>query len=246
MSHPGRFITLEGGEAAGKSTQIARLAERLRRQGRSVLELREPGGTPLGEKIRHLLKHDPDGRGMSAETELLLMNASRAELVRQRILPALQSGQIVLCDRFYDSTVAYQGFGRGLDRAAVQSVIQLAVGGLQPDRTLWLDVAPEIARTRLAGRKAAQATSEPSDRFDEEQEALGHSGEEGFLLFVEAIGWLCTSLSCLASGQTGSGDFRGYIQPERSIRSQSSHGQLNHRLDGRQIQSASVPLIGHG
>lgn len=109
---------------------------------------------------------------MSAETELLLMNASRAELVRQRILPALQSGQIVLCDRFYDSTVAYQGFGRGLDRTAVQSVIQLAVGGLRPDRTLWLDVAPEIARTRLAGRKAAQATSEPSDRFDDEQEAF--------------------------------------------------------------------------
>jgi dTMP kinase len=180
VSHPGRFITLEGGEAAGKSTQIARLAERLRRQGRSVLELREPGGTPLGEKIRHLLKHDPDGRGMSAETELLLMNASRAELVRQRILPALQLGQIVLCDRFYDSTVAYQGFGRGLDRAAVQSVIQLAVGGLQPDRTLWLDVAPEIARTRLAGRKAAQATSEPSDRFDEEQEAFFARVAQGF------------------------------------------------------------------
>ena len=79
MSLPGRFITLEGGEAAGKSTQITRLAERLRRQGRTVLELREPGGTPLGEKIRHLLKHDPDGRGMSPETELLLMNASRAE-----------------------------------------------------------------------------------------------------------------------------------------------------------------------
>ncbi|MCX6871208.1 MAG: dTMP kinase [Verrucomicrobia bacterium] len=180
MSHPGRFITLEGGEAAGKSTQIARLAERLRRQGRSVLELREPGGTPLGEKIRHLLKHDPDGRSMSAETELLLMNASRAELVQQRILPALRSGQIVLCDRFYDSTVAYQGFGRGLDLAAVQSVIQLAVGGLRPDRTLWLDVAPEIARTRLAGRQAAQATSEPSDRFDEEQEAFFARVAQGF------------------------------------------------------------------
>ena len=180
MSLPGRFITLEGGEAAGKSTQITRLAERLRRQGRTVLELREPGGTPLGEKIRHLLKHDPDGRGMSAETELLLMNASRAELVRQRILPALQSGQIVLCDRFYDSTVAYQGYGRGLDLAAVQSVIQLAVGGLRPDRTLWLDVAPEIARTRLAGRKAAQATSEPSDRFDDEQEAFFARVTQGF------------------------------------------------------------------
>ena len=180
MSLPGRFITLEGGEAAGKSTQIARLAERLRRQGRLVLELREPGGTPLGEKIRHLLKHDPDGRGMSPETELLLMNASRAELVRSRILPALRSGHVVLCDRFYDSTVAYQGHGRGLNLAAVQSVIQLAVGGLRPDRTLWLDVAPEIARTRLAGRKAAQGSAEPSDRFDEEQAAFFSRVAHGF------------------------------------------------------------------
>jgi len=180
VSLPGRFITLEGGEAAGKSTQIARLAERLRRQGRLVLELREPGGTPLGEKIRHLLKHDPDGRGMSPETELLLMNASRAELVRTRILPALRSGQVVLCDRFYDSTIAYQGHGRGLDLAAVQSVIQLAVGGLRPDRTLWLDVAPEIARTRLAGRKAAQGSAEPSDRFDEEQAAFFARVAHGF------------------------------------------------------------------
>ena len=117
---------------------------------------------------------------MCPETELLLMNASRAELVRSRILPALRSGHVVLCDRFYDSTVAYQGHGRGLDLAAVQSVIQLAVGGLRPDRTLWLDVAPEIARTRLAGRKAAQATSEPSDRFDEEQEAFFARVAQGF------------------------------------------------------------------
>ena len=186
MSLPGRFITLEGGEAAGKSTQIARLAERLRHQGRSVLELREPGGTPLGEKIRHLLKHDPDGRGMSPETELLLMNASRAELVRQRILPALRSGQVVLCDRFYDSTIAYQGHGRGLNRAAVQSVIQLAVGTLHPDRTLWLEVDPETAQTRLAGRKAAQGSTEPSDRFDEEHEAFFARVARGFRESFEA------------------------------------------------------------
>ena len=189
MSLPGRFITLEGGEAAGKSTQIARLAERLRRQGRSVLQLREPGGTPLGEKIRHLLKHDPDGRGMAPETELLLMNASRAELVRQRILPALRSGGVVLCDRFYDSTIAYQGHGRGLDLAAVDSVIRLAVGDLRPDRTLWLEVSPETARTRLAGRKAAQVAaggSEPIDRFDEEQEAFFARVTRGFQDSVEA------------------------------------------------------------
>jgi len=183
VSLPGRFITLEGGEAAGKSTQIARLAGRLRGLGLEVLKLREPGGTPLGEKIRHLLKHDPDGRGMAPETELLLMNASRAELVRQRILPALRSGRVVLCDRFYDSTVAYQGHGRGLDLSAVDSVIRLAVGDLRPDRTLWLEVAPETARARLAGRKAAQiavGAAEPSDRFDEEQEAFFARVGRGF------------------------------------------------------------------
>lgn len=180
MNPRGRFITFEGGEAAGKSTQIARLARRLRDRGHTVLELREPGGTPLGEKIRHLLKHDPDGRGMAPETELLLMNASRAELVRARILPALEAGQTVLCDRFFDSTVAYQGHGRGLNLAAVQAVIDLAVGGLRPDRTLWLEVAPEIARARLAGRRAAQGTSEPSDRFDEEQEAFFARVARGF------------------------------------------------------------------
>ena len=183
MRLPGRFITLEGGEAAGKSTQIARLAGRLKRLGLEVLELREPGGTPLGEKIRHLLKHDPDGHGMAPETELLLMNASRAELVRRRILPALRSGGAVLCDRFYDSTVAYQGHGRGLDLVAVDSVIRLAVGDLRPDRTLWLELDPETARARLAGRKAAQVAAggpEPTDRFDEEQEAFFARVAQGF------------------------------------------------------------------
>lgn len=183
MTPPGRFITLEGGEAAGKTTQIARLADRLRRHGRTVLTLREPGGTPLGEKIRHLLKHDPDGHGMAPETELLLMNASRAELVRQRILPALRSGQVVLCDRFHDSTIAYQGHGRGLDLSVVHSVIGLAVGDLRPDRTLWLEVDPETARARLAGRRAAQSVGgapEPADRFDEEQESFFARVSEGF------------------------------------------------------------------
>jgi len=189
VSLPGRFITLEGGEAAGKSTQIARLAARLRGLGLEVLELREPGGTPLGEKIRHLLKHDPDGRGMAPETELLLMNASRAELVRQRILPALRAGTVVLCDRFHDSTVAYQGHGRGLDLAAVDSVIRLAVGDLRPDRTLWLEVTPGVAKARLAGRKAAQVasgTAEPADRFDEEQEAFFARVARGFRQGLEA------------------------------------------------------------
>lgn len=164
----GRFITIEGGEAGGKTTQLRFLAARLRASGRTVRELREPGGTPLGEKLRHLLKHDPDGRGMAAETELLLLNASRAELVRQVIRPALAAGEIILCDRFYDSTTAYQAGGRGLAADAVKSVIDFAVAGTRPDRTLWLRLPRAAARQRLQQRNLA--TSPPEDRFEAEQE----------------------------------------------------------------------------
>src|SRR5580704_16142382 len=111
----GLFITFEGTEGSGKTTQIAALAERLRALGHTVRVLREPGGTPIGEEIRHTLKHSEANQNMTPETELLLMNASRAQLVREIIQPALAAGEIVLCDRFYDSTIAYQGFGRGLD-----------------------------------------------------------------------------------------------------------------------------------
>ena len=113
----GLFITFEGTEGSGKSTQISLLAERLRELGHTVRTLREPGGTPIGEEIRHTLKHSKDNDAMTPEAELLLMNASRAQLVREVIRPALAAGEIVLCDRFYDSTTAYQGYGRQLDLA---------------------------------------------------------------------------------------------------------------------------------
>lgn len=174
----GRFITFEGGEACGKSTQIQRLADRLHAQGLAVRILREPGGTPLGEKIRHLLKHDPDGRGMAAETELLLMNASRAELVRQVIRPALAAGEVVLCDRFYDSTTAYQAFGRQLRASAVHSVIEFAVGETKPDLTLLLMLPRPEALRRLARRNAE--TSPAEDRFEAEKEAFFQRVEEGY------------------------------------------------------------------
>lgn len=174
---PGRFLTFEGGEAAGKSTQIRLLADRLRGAGVPVLELREPGGTPLGEKIRHLLKHDPDGRGMAPETELLLMNASRAELVRKRVRPALDSGTWVLSDRFFDSTTAYQGHGRGMDLAQIASVIGVAVGGTRPDLTFYLDLDPATARARLDRRRG---DSPEPDRFDEEKEAFFARVRDGF------------------------------------------------------------------
>ena len=115
----GLFITFEGTEGSGKSTQIPLLAERLKSLGHHVRTLREPGGTAIGEEIRHTLKHSQNNDAMTPEAELLLMNASRAQLVREVIRPALDGGDIVLCDRFYDSTTAYQGYGRQLDLAMV-------------------------------------------------------------------------------------------------------------------------------
>ena len=124
----GLLISFEGSEGCGKSTQIKILAQRFEQAGHHVILVREPGGTPIGEEIRHTLKHSASNHNMQAETELLLMNASRAQLVRETIRPALAAGKIVLCDRFYDSTTAYQGYGRGLNLELVEAVVNL------PDR----------------------------------------------------------------------------------------------------------------
>src|SRR5437588_9374237 len=140
---PGLFITFEGTEGSGKTTQISLLAERLRFLGRHVRTVREPGGTPIGEEIRHTLKHSAANQAMTAEAELLLMNASRAQLVREVVRPALVAAEIVLGDRFYDSTTAYQGYGRGLDLIHVKTVIDLAVGNTRPTLTLLLVVPHE-------------------------------------------------------------------------------------------------------
>lgn len=150
----GLFITFEGTEGSGKSTQVSLLAERLRSIGHVVRTLREPGGTPIGEEIRHTLKHSLANAAMTGETELLLMNASRAQLVREVIRPALAAGEIVLCDRFYDSTTAYQGHGRQLKLDMVKSVIDVAVGETRPDLTLLLTVSQEISEMRRAMRQA--------------------------------------------------------------------------------------------
>ena len=150
----GLFITFEGTEGCGKSTQVELLAGRLRGLGRVVRLLREPGGTPIGEEIRHTLKHSKDNSAMTWEAELLLMNASRAQLVRELIRPALSRGEIVVCDRFFDSTTAYQGFGRMLDLDAVQGIIEFAVGGTLPDLTLLVTVPPEVSTERLRSRQA--------------------------------------------------------------------------------------------
>ncbi len=172
------FITFEGTEGCGKSTQVELLAERLRALGHRVRVLREPGGTPIGEEIRHTLKHSKVNVTMTYETELLLMNASRAQLVRETIRPALAVGEIVLCDRFYDSTTAYQGYGRGLDLALVRSVIDFAVGDTRPNLTLLLHVPPEVSAERLQSRQSTlpfvRDRIEEGDRYFFERVAQGY------------------------------------------------------------------------
>ncbi len=149
----GLFISFEGTEGCGKSTQVELLVQRLRALGYIVHKHREPGGTPIGEEIRHTLKHSHQNQAMTAETELLLMNASRAQLVREIIRPALAAGEIVVCDRFYDSTTAYQGYGRQLDLEKVKAVIEFAVGETKPDLTLFVHVPPEVSAERLRSRQ---------------------------------------------------------------------------------------------
>ena len=158
----GRFISFEGIDGAGKSTQHAWMVDRLRRAGHTVVATREPGGTPLGEKLRALLLAEP----MHLETEALLMFAARREHVAQVIQPALERGEWVLCDRFVDASFAYQGGGRGLDWKKLDDLSHWVLGDLQPDLTLIFDAPVEIAQQRLHA-----ATSNP-DRFEQEQAAF--------------------------------------------------------------------------
>jgi len=174
----GLFITFEGTEGSGKSTQIPILAERLRGLGRHVRTLREPGGTPIGEEIRHTLKHSPANHAMTAEAELLLMNASRAQLVREIIRPALAAGEIVLCDRFYDSTIAYQGYGRGLDLKRVKAVIDFAVGETRPALTLLFHLPPDVQKARLVSRQATGPIVR--DRIEEADAAFFERVQQGY------------------------------------------------------------------
>jgi dTMP kinase len=171
----GRFITFEGTEGGGKSTQIELLAKRLEGRGLTVRTLREPGGTPIGEEIRHTLQHSSQNQSMTAEAELLLLNASRAQLVREVIRPALEAGEIVLCDRFYDSTVAYQGYGRGLELQLVRQVIDFAVGITRPELTILLHVPVDVSEARRESRPSAGR-----DRMEELDRGFFERVEKGF------------------------------------------------------------------
>lgn len=180
----GLFITFEGSEGCGKSTQVTLLAERLRKAGYTVRVTREPGGTPIGEEIRHTLKHSKDNAAMTWEAELLLMNASRAQLVREFIRPALARGEIVISDRFYDSTIAYQGHGRQLNLAAVQRVVDFAVGGTRPDLTLLVTVPAEVSAARLRSRQATLPFVR--DRIEEGDRAFFDRVAHGYELIALA------------------------------------------------------------
>jgi dTMP kinase len=177
------FITFEGTEGGGKSTQIALLADRLRARGRKVRLVREPGGTLIGEEIRHTLKHSAQNVAMTAEAELLLMNASRAQLVREVIRPALAAGEDVLCDRFSDSTIAYQGHGRQLDLGVVRQITDFAVGETRPNLTLLLHVPLAVSEARRSSRGPGGAGR---DRFEESDRAFFERVEQGFAALASA------------------------------------------------------------
>lgn len=172
MARTGVFITLEGVDGCGKSTQADLLVDAIESSGRTVVRLREPGGTRLSEKIR-LLVLDPRNDDMCDECELLLYEAARAQLVREVIEPALACGTVVVCDRFYDSTLAYQAYGRGLSEGLVRTANDLGRCGLQPDLTLVFDLDPEEALKR--------ATFEGADRLEGEGMEFQKRVREGYL-----------------------------------------------------------------
>lgn len=182
------FITFEGPDGGGKTTQVGQIAEILRGRGYNVLHAREPGGTAIGDQIRDIL-HDVTNDSMSPRTELLLYNASRAQIVDEAIKPHLEAGGLVICDRFFDSTLAYQGYGHGLDLGVLRTIIEFATGGLRPDLTFYLDILPEegIQRRLSALDKGGEWT-----RLDAMGQAFHNRVREGYhkLMAAEPERWV--------------------------------------------------------
>ena len=172
-----RFITFEGEEGTGKSTHIRLLAERLKAMGHEVVTTREPGGTPLCEAIRGLLQYDSCGEAPAPAAETLLFCASRAQLVEKVVRPALERGAWVLSDRFYDSTYAYQGYGRGFDLAQLRAIMEFAICGVRPSLTFLLDADPATEDARLADRFAS---GQAADRFEREAADFHARVRDGF------------------------------------------------------------------
>lgn len=184
MSQRGRFITLEGGEGVGKSTNVAFVEAWLKAQGLDVVVTREPGGTPRAEAIRALLLDPAMDEPLNSDAELLLMFAARAQHLAQKIVPALERGAWVVCDRFTDATFAYQGGGRGIDSARIGQLEQFVQQGLSPDLTLLLDMSPDIAKERLEGRMRQQHTQR--DRFEQEQASFFQAVRDAYLARASA------------------------------------------------------------
>lgn len=178
----GKLFTFEGSEGSGKSTQIELLAHELEGMGHEVVVTREPGGTEIGEEIRHLLIHNSAGENMAPETELLLFAAARAQLVRQIVMPGLETGKIILCDRFLDSTTVYQGAARSISSDPVSYINQFAVAGITPDLTFILDVPAEESIARVKRR-----VTDLPDRMEQENVDFYKKVREGYLLLAHSL-----------------------------------------------------------
>lgn len=176
------FITFEGLDGSGKTTQAKLIAAYLKDAGYDVLLTREPGGTAIGDQIRAVL-HNMDNTAMHPSAELLLYNASRAQLVAEVLRPHLASGGLVICDRFYDSTLAYQGYGHQLDLDVLRTIVTFATGGLKPDLTLYLDITPEDGLTR---RKQASLFGEEWNRLDDMELAFHQRVYAGYQALMQA------------------------------------------------------------
>lgn len=181
----GRFITFEGVDGCGKSTQARLLAERLRAAGLDVLETREPGGTAIGAQLRAVLL-DEDNAALTPQAELLLYLADRVQHLEETIRPALAAGRVVVCDRFHDATVAYQQHGRGLDLTPFAGFIAAEVLRPPPDLTFWLDVDVEEARRRMTGRQTAIGAVTGEGRLDNAAAAFHHRVREGYRIIQRA------------------------------------------------------------
>jgi dTMP kinase len=175
---PGRFVTFEGIEGCGKTTQISRLAERLESEGTPVFVTREPGGTRVGEAIRRIVL-DSKTSGLTDEAELLLFYASRGQNIAEKILPALERGDIVISDRFYDASMAYQGYGRGLSVELIARLTDLVCRETRPDVTILLDIDPRTGLARARNRNAAGGSNE--GRFEDEDLAFYERVRRGYL-----------------------------------------------------------------
>ncbi|MGZ9587067.1 dTMP kinase [Paenibacillus marinisediminis] len=179
MVKKGIFITLEGGEGAGKTTALRYLKEQLEACGQSVLVTREPGGIPIAEQIRKIIL-DVENTEMDPRTEALLYAAARRQHLTEKVMPALERGEVILCDRFVDSSMAYQGYARGLGMEEVWEINRFAINGVMPDLTLWLDIEPEAGLARIAASR-----SDEVNRLDQEKLPFHQKVREGYQILAE-------------------------------------------------------------